>query len=196
MSIYKICLTISLSLHLTRQKDVYSGKGQLTRSWTEANQIEAPPGSTEPGEIHGRSTLGTPCSPLFEDARGYFRSLNQSHLHSNENMSSSPFIIATNPTEKKQLRFTCSTSPFRKGLKSRPGMLVSLCLNRDLDYTCVGRLGFPGGASGNEPGCRKHKRSAFDPWIGKIPWRRAWQPTPVLLPGESHGQRNLVGYSP
>ena len=33
----------------------------------------------------------------------------------------------------------------------------------------------------------------FDPWMGKIPWRRKWQPTPVFLPGESHGQRNLVG---
>ena len=35
-----------------------------------------------------------------------------------------------------------------------------------------------------------------DPWIGKMPWRRAWQPTPVFLPGKSHGQRSLVGYSP
>ena len=35
-----------------------------------------------------------------------------------------------------------------------------------------------------------------DPWVGKIPWRRAWQPTLVFLPGESHGQRSLVGYSP
>ena len=34
----------------------------------------------------------------------------------------------------------------------------------------------------------------FDPWVGKIPWRRKWQPTPVFLPGESHGQRSLVGY--
>ena len=34
------------------------------------------------------------------------------------------------------------------------------------------------------------------PWVGKMPWRRAWQPTPVVLPGESHGQRSLVGYSP
>ena len=32
-------------------------------------------------------------------------------------------------------------------------------------------------------------------WVGKIPWRRAWQPTPVFLPGESHGQRSLVGYT-
>ena len=36
----------------------------------------------------------------------------------------------------------------------------------------------------------------FDPWVGKIPWRRAWQPTSVFLPGESHGQRGLEGYSP
>jgi len=35
----------------------------------------------------------------------------------------------------------------------------------------------------------------FDPWVGKI-WRRKWQPTPVFLPGEFHGQRSLVGYSP
>ena len=39
------------------------------------------------------------------------------------------------------------------------------------------------------------KRCRFDPWIRKICWRRAWQPTPVFLPGESHGQRSLAGYS-
>ena len=39
-------------------------------------------------------------------------------------------------------------------------------------------------------------RPGFDPWVGKIRWRRAWQPTPVFLPGESHGQRRLAGYSP
>jgi len=36
----------------------------------------------------------------------------------------------------------------------------------------------------------------FDPWVGKIPWRRAWQPTTVFLPGEAHGQRSLGGCSP
>ena len=36
----------------------------------------------------------------------------------------------------------------------------------------------------------------FDPWVRKIPWRRTWQPIPVFLPGESHGQRSLEGYSP
>ena len=44
--------------------------------------------------------------------------------------------------------------------------------------------------------CRRHKRLGFDPWVGKIPWRRKWQPTPVFLHGESHGQRSLAGYSP
>ena len=59
-------------------------------------------------------------------------------------------------------------------------------------------LGFPGGASGKEPACqcRRHKRHKFDPWVRKIPWRRAWQPTPVVLPRESYGQRILAGYSP
>ena len=40
------------------------------------------------------------------------------------------------------------------------------------------------------------RRPRFDPWVGKIPWRREWLPTPVFLPGEFHGQRSLVGYSP
>ena len=44
--------------------------------------------------------------------------------------------------------------------------------------------------------CRRHRRHRFDPRVGKIPWRRKWQPTPVFLPGKSHGQRSLVGYSP
>ena len=59
-------------------------------------------------------------------------------------------------------------------------------------------MGFPGGISGKEPACqcRRHKRCMFDSWVGKIPWRKAWQSTPVFLPGESHKQMNLAGYSP
>ena len=58
--------------------------------------------------------------------------------------------------------------------------------------------GFPSGASGEEPisQCRRHMRLRFDPQAGKIPWRTAWQPTPVFLSGESRGWRNLAGYSP
>ena len=57
---------------------------------------------------------------------------------------------------------------------------------------------FPGGANGIEPACqcRRCKRHRFNPWLGKIPWRRAWKSTPVFLPAESHGQRSLVSYSP
>ena len=44
--------------------------------------------------------------------------------------------------------------------------------------------------------CLQGGRPGFNPWVRKIPWRRKWHPTPVLLPGKSHGQRNLVGYSP
>ena len=55
-----------------------------------------------------------------------------------------------------------------------------------------------GDTRGKEPACqyRRCKRCGFDLWVGKMPWRRAWQPTPVFLPGESHGKRSLVGYSP
>ena len=59
-----------------------------------------------------------------------------------------------------------------------------------------GNQGFPGGSvvknlhvnagDAGEPGC--------DPWLREIPWRRKWQPTPVFLPGKSHGQGSLVGY--
>ena len=51
---------------------------------------------------------------------------------------------------------------------------------------------------GKESTCqyRRCKRQGFDPWVGKIPWSRKWQPTPVSLPGKSHGQRSLAGYSP
>ena len=57
-------------------------------------------------------------------------------------------------------------------------------------------MGFSGSASGEELAgqYRRPKRSEFDPWVGKIHWRRVWQPTPVFLPGESHGHRSLVGY--
>ena len=44
--------------------------------------------------------------------------------------------------------------------------------------------------------CRRHKRRGFDPWVGKVPWSGKRQPTPAFLPGESHGQRSLVDYSP
>ena len=77
--------------------------------------------------------------------------------------------------------------------------LAYQALQPALNYSyLLGERGFPGGASGKEPTCqwKIRKRRWFDPWFRKIPWRRAWQPTLVFLPRESHGQRSLVGYSP
>ena len=83
----------------------------------------------------------------------------------------------------------------------RPGMLQSMGSQRvghdwetELNWLKCEAEGFPGGTSGKEsaPQCRRH---GFDPWVRKIPWSRKWQPTSVFLPGKSHGQRSLVGYS-
>ena len=57
-----------------------------------------------------------------------------------------------------------------------------------LEHTCSLHWGFPGDSDGKE--------TRFNPWVGKIPWRRKCQPTRVFLPEESHGQRSLVGCSP
>ena len=62
-------------------------------------------------------------------------------------------------------------------------------------YTPILIFDFPGGSDGKSV-CLQCRRPRFDPWVGKIPWRRKWHPTPVLLPGKSHGRRSLVGYSP
>ena len=43
---------------------------------------------------------------------------------------------------------------------------------------------------------KTHRKSGFHPWVGKITWRRKWQPTPVFLPEKSHWQKSLAGYSP
>ena len=55
-------------------------------------------------------------------------------------------------------------------------------------------LEFPRWLSGKGPICQC-RRYQFKPWVGKIPWRKKWQPTPVFLPGKSHGQRSLADYS-
>ena len=60
-------------------------------------------------------------------------------------------------------------------------------------------LGFPGGSDGKESARNAGDLgliSGFNLWVGKIPWRREWLPTPVFLPGEFHGHRSLAGYSP
>jgi len=79
-------------------------------------------------------------------------------------------------------------------LKSQNCIRHSMCFN----VLFLKSVYYPGGASAKEPSCLcgNLKRCGLDPWIRKIPWRRAWEPTPVFLPGESHRQRSLTGYSP
>ena len=60
------------------------------------------------------------------------------------------------------------------------------------EITCLALIqGFLGGSVVKNPPA--NARDTRDPWVGKIPWRRKWQSTPVFLPGESHGQRSLEG---
>ena len=68
--------------------------------------------------------------------------------------------------------------------------------NDQIEFYMI-QIGCPYGASGKEPACqcKRGKRCGFDPWVGKIPWRRKLQPIPVYLPGKFHGQRSLVSYS-
>ena len=88
-----------------------------------------------------------------------------------------------------------------------PASCCLLCGSQPGILSCVQSLclGFPKGhqrlpkwSSGKEPACwcRRHKRYRFILWVGKIPWRRKWQHTPVFLPGKFHGQRSLVEYGP
>ena len=72
-------------------------------------------------------------------------------------------------------------------------------LHQDINVLiCVpgGTSGKSGGEGGAACQCRICKKLEFDPWIGKIHWRRKWQHTPVFLPGKSGGQRGLEGYGP
>ena len=75
-----------------------------------------------------------------------------------------------------------------------PPRLSSQChlFQEALIACCSGMLSFSGGSEH----VRQCRRRGFNPWVRKIPWRRKWQPTPVFLPGISHGQRSLAGYSP
>ena len=59
-------------------------------------------------------------------------------------------------------------------------------------YTQIGLFWW---LSGKKSACQC-RRLRFDPWVGKIPWRKKWQLISVFLPGKSDGQRSLVGYSP
>ena len=79
-------------------------------------------------------------------------------------------------------------------LKGDERMMKNLS-NDQIEFYMI-QIGCPCGASDKESAykCKRGKRCEFDPWVGKIPWRRKLQPIPVYLPGKSHGQRSLLSY--
>ena len=95
------------------------------------------------------------------------------------------------------LQYSCLENPMDRGAwwATLHGVAKS---RTQLEQLSIYTWDFPGGASGKEPACqsRRCKRHGFDPWVKKIPWKRAEQPTPVFLLGKSHGQRSLAGCSP
>ena len=92
--------------------------------------------------------------------------------------------------KEDKLSFQEKATMLSRGMKMVRGSPEGHCRAVSQESRC-----FPGSTSGKEPACqcRRHKRCGFDPWVGKIPWRRTQQPTAVLLPGESHGQKSLQG---
>ena len=83
-----------------------------------------------------------------------------------------------------------SSIPFYDALSLKHALSFFIIIFK-LVYICD----FSGG-SDSKSICLQCGRPGFDPWVGKIPWRKKWQPTPVLLPGKSHVWRSLVCYSP
>ena len=92
---------------------------------------------------------------------------------------------------------TPATSQFLKQTRHSPTSLFPYALPAVSEMLFFPQLsmGFHGG-SDRKSVCLQCWRPGFNPWVRKIPWRRKWQPTPVLLPGKPHGQRSLVGYRP
>ena len=115
---------------------------------------------------------------------------------------------------RKGQRGMASGSEEKRGGKEKRRICLSEFLSKGQNGVCeplqfihslntcllspVFQAGFPGGKSGKELACQctRRKRRKFNPCVGKMSWRRAWQPTPVFLPEESHGQRSLASQGP
>ena len=103
-----------------------------------------------------------------------------------------PLKFFKSSSPKTNLKFTCgwtSQNTFDKKtytILNLKVLIVGLHTHRFLGDSVVNNIACQ---------CRRCKRCRFNPWVSKIPWKRAWQPTPVFLPGKFHGQRSLVGYS-
>ena len=133
-----------------------------------------------PGKSHGRRSL-VGCSPW-----GRWGSDTTERLHFHFSLS------CIGEGNGNPLQWSCLENPrdggawwvaqSRTQLKRLSSMVISV--NRASQVVLVVSQ------------CKRCKRQGFDPCVGNIPWRRKWQPTPLFLPGKSHGQKSLEGYSP
>ena len=99
-----------------------------------------------------------------------------------------------NPPPYPNLTLPLARKRKTETLLKNASQILWFCLNWCIWYW---KMGFPGGSDGKESACSASPgqflqcRPGFSPWVGRISWRRAWQPTLIFLPGESHGQRSL-----
>ena len=100
---------------------------------------------------------------------------------------SGPAETRTSSTEK--IKFTPSSISALRGMSKATLKIIVFSVSRANCHRLSLQLS-------RQRLCLQCRRSGFDPWVGKIPWRRKWQPIPVPLPGKSHGQKSLVGCSP
>ena len=99
------------------------------------------------------------------------------------------------------LALTSQGTPILFGLPRIPKKEIhgdkgaAVCSRGSGNKFCLSQKGLPRWLNGKESACQcsRHRRCGFNPWVGKIPWRRKWQPIPVFLPGGSHEQRSLAG---
>ena len=142
----------------------------------------APPPVLLPGNYHGQMSLEN-CSPC-----GCWGVDTTERLH---------FLFHFHALEK-EIATHFSVLVWRIPGMGEPGGLPSMGSHRvghNWNDLAAAEQGFPGGASGEEPTCqcRRPKRHRFNPWVGKTPWIKSRQPTPVFLSGESQGWGSLVG---
>ena len=142
----------------------------------------SPPGSSVLGDSPGKNTgMGCHsfCQKIFA-TKGLVA-----------NPCNPPLQVDSLPTEPPgKLAYLVQIKTVQVDLQYK----VSPCPSFEPQYP--GSLYFPGGSDGKASICLQCRKPRFDPWVRKVPWRSKWQPTPVFLPGKSHGWRSLVSYSP
>ena len=149
----------------------------------------SPPGSS----VHGISQART----LEWDALPSLGNLPDLGIDSTSPALEGRFFTTEKP-EKLTILGTCEqniqNSPCLRSLHST-GENMQIRSTRCKLYMLKGDKGLLQWLISKKPACQGRRRK-FSLWVGKIPWRRKWQPTPVFLPGEFHGQRSPAGYSP